>query len=93
MSLHGLEKRFGITAVHKGFITSDQLIEAMTLQIREELDQHWHRPIGQILLELGYLESPQVEEVLSVLGLKTAFLRTLTENQDKCLPQDNHVNP
>lgn len=87
MSFHGLEKRFGITAVDKGLITADQLIEAMTLQIREELAQRRHRPVGQILLELGYLDRLQVRQVLIALGLEPTFLRSLSNCQGTCLPE------
>jgi hypothetical protein len=87
MSFHGLERRFGITAVDKGLITADQLIEAMTLQIREELAHRRHRPVGHILVELGYLSRPQVREVLIALGLKPTFLRSLSKCQGTCLPE------
>ena len=87
MAFHGLERRFGITAVDKGLITADQLIEAMALQIREELALRRHRPIGRILLELGYLDSLQVKEVLTALGLTTTFLRSLSKFQGQCFPE------
>ena len=87
MSFHGLEKRFGITAVDKGLISADQLVEAMALQIREELAQRRHRPIGQILVELGYLDRRQVREVLMALGLNPPFLRSLSKSQSKRLPE------
>lgn len=57
-------KRFGVVAVEKGFITLDQLVEAMTVQIIEETEGKKHRLIGQILLSLGYLTLPQINEVM-----------------------------
>ena len=59
-----LKKRFGFMAVTKGFITLDQLIEAMKIQVREEIYSGKHRLIGEILIEMGYLNTSQVNEVL-----------------------------
>ncbi len=63
----GNVKRFGVIAVEKGFITLEQLVEAMTLQIQEETEGERHRLIGQILLSLGYLTSPQIDEVMETI--------------------------
>ncbi len=63
----GNVKRFGVIAVEKGFITLEQLVEAMTLQIQEETEGKKHRIIGQILLSLGYLTSPQIDEVMETI--------------------------
>ncbi|MBN1832508.1 MAG: hypothetical protein JW896_10395 [Deltaproteobacteria bacterium] len=60
-------KRFGVIAVEKGFITLEQLVEAMTLQIQEETEGERHRLIGQILLSLGYLTSSQIDEVMETM--------------------------
>jgi len=60
-------KRFGVIAVEKGFITLEQLVEAMTVQILEGTDGKKHRLIGQILLSLGYLTSPQIDEVMETM--------------------------
>ncbi|MBW1703876.1 MAG: hypothetical protein JRJ86_01765 [Deltaproteobacteria bacterium] len=51
MDIEHLEKRFGIAAVEKGFITSDQVVEALTIQVAEDLSIGTHRVIGKILLE------------------------------------------
>jgi hypothetical protein len=69
MSLQYLERRFGITAVKKGFITADQLIEALSIQIIEELEDSEHRLIGEILFEKRYLTAAQIKEVLGSLGI------------------------
>jgi len=63
----GKIKRFGVIAVEKGFITLEQLVEAMTIQILEETEGEKHRLIGQILLSLGYLTSPQIDEVMETM--------------------------
>jgi len=61
------ELRFGTVAVEKGFITSDQLIEAMLTQIVEDVEKKKHRLIGQILVDLGYMTPAKVDEVLEEL--------------------------
>ena len=45
-------KRFGFMAVEMGFITLDQIIEAMKIQVKEDLANQKHRLIGQILVDL-----------------------------------------
>jgi hypothetical protein len=63
----GNAKRFGAVAVEMGFITVEQLLEAMTLQIQEGIEGKKHRLIGQILLSLGYMTSSQIDDVMESL--------------------------
>lgn len=74
MFLQNLERRFGIAAVQKGFITADQLIEALSIQVMEELEESEHRLIGQILFEKDYMTAVQIKEVLAFLGIKSNFI-------------------
>jgi len=69
MSEGMLDKRFGAVAIDKGFITLENLIEAMKIQIFENLDGSDHRLIGQILWEEGYIDSEQINEVLRSMGI------------------------
>ncbi|MFO7962745.1 MAG: hypothetical protein R6U50_02380 [Desulfobacterales bacterium] len=62
-----IEPRFGDIAISKGFITPDQLIKGMIIQIREELEKKKRRPIGEILIDIGYMSTLQVEETLILL--------------------------
>ena len=62
------ENRFGVVAVKSGFITSEQLIEALTIQVLEELKGDKRRLIGKILYEKGYLTMPQIAEVLVIMS-------------------------
>ena len=64
MSVEKFDKRFGVVAVEKGFITPEQLIEAMKIQIMEEIENSKHQLIGEILWDKGYLTKLQVNEVL-----------------------------
>ena len=59
--------RFGVVAVEKGFITPDQLFEALKVQVREDLESETHRLVGEILLEQGAITPEQKDEVLEVL--------------------------
>ena len=56
--------RFGMVAVEKGFISGHQLVEATVTQVREDVEGKPHRPIGEILVELGYMRPSQVQVVL-----------------------------
>lgn len=69
MSESKLDKRFGSVAIDKGFITLEHLIEAMKIQILENLDSSDHRLIGQILWEKGYITTEQINEVLKTMGI------------------------
>jgi hypothetical protein len=64
-----LDKRFGALAIEKGFITLEHLVEAMNIQIRENLESSSHRLIGQILWEKGYIDTKQINEVLESMGV------------------------
>jgi predicted metal-dependent hydrolase len=64
MTVEVHDKRFGVIAVEKGFITKEQLFEALKIQIEEELQNKQHNLIGLILIELGYLTHDQADEIL-----------------------------
>jgi hypothetical protein len=67
MGTEFLDKRFGVIAVEKGFITKDQLFEALKVQITEELEKKEHRLIGRILYDLELLTLSQIDEVLDTI--------------------------
>ena len=67
MAIEEYEKRFGAIAVEQGYISLEQLLEAMKVQVTEDIEKKKHRPIGQILFELGYMSDSQIEEVLDVV--------------------------
>jgi hypothetical protein len=69
MSEGMLDKRFGAVAIDKGFISLEQLFEAMKIQISENMEGAEHRLIGQILWEKGYISSDQINEVLKSMGI------------------------
>ena len=67
MGTEFLDKRFGVTAVEKGFITKDQHFEALKIQITEEIEKNEHRLIGRILYDLELLTLSQIDEVLDTI--------------------------
>ena len=61
------EKRFGVIALDKGFITADDLIRALTIQANENIKKGRHRLIGEILLGMDLMSAKQIEEVVSTI--------------------------
>lgn len=68
METQHLEKRFGVIAIEKGFITPEQLVEALKIQIMEDVEKGKHRLIGRIILEQGIMSLDQIDAVLDTLG-------------------------
>jgi hypothetical protein len=58
------QQRFGMVAIRKEFITLHQLVEAMTIQVREDVEGKPHRRIGEILTDLGHMTPSQIQVVL-----------------------------
>ena len=69
MSIEKLDKRFGTIAIEKGFISPDHLVDALKIQVIEDLEDIQHRLIGQILLEKGYITNMQISEVLKSMSI------------------------
>ena len=67
MTTEDNEMRFGIIAVDKGFVTVEQVINALEIQVKEDLSSGKHQKIGMILLEQGDMTIIQVDEVLREL--------------------------
>ena len=61
------ERRFGNIAIKKGFITSDDLSEALKVQVQEEFEFEDRRLIGQILYGLNKMTVDQIKAVLAEL--------------------------
>ena len=58
------EKRFGIIAIEKGFITQEDLILALTTQIREDIEYGAHRLVGELFFDLKIMDENQIDEVV-----------------------------
>jgi hypothetical protein len=75
MEAEHLEKRFGVLAVERGFVRADHVIEALRIQVTEDIDKGEHRLIGRILLEQGLLTLSQIDEVLDSMGKNLPLLK------------------
>jgi hypothetical protein len=67
------KKRFGATAVEKGFLTIEQLVDALKIQAIEEIEKGKHRLIGTILFELGHMSIPQINEVFEPMTIPSGY--------------------
>jgi len=73
MILAELEMRFGTTAIGRGFITSQQLAEALGSQARDDLAGAKHRLIDKMLFDLGFVTLTQIEEIFVSMRLPSGF--------------------
>jgi hypothetical protein len=58
------EIRFGLIAIMKGFISQEDLVKALGLQVLQEVEHGVHRAIGKLLMDQGIMSTDQVEEAL-----------------------------
>ena len=63
-----IQRRFAMIAIEKGYITKEQIIEALTTQITQELEKKKQQRIGTILLSKGYMTQEQIDEVAKSLS-------------------------
>ena len=59
--------RFGIIAVNKGFVTAEQLKEALIEQADDNISNRPHRLLGRIFFEKGWITDEQIDAVLNDL--------------------------
>ena len=63
------EKRFGIVALEKGFVTADELIHALKIQVQEDIEMGHHRLIGKIFHDQGIMSGKQIGQLLKEILL------------------------
>ena len=59
-----MKKRFGALALNEGFVNVEQIIEALSIQLKENIETKKNRPIGEILVQLGYINTKELKELL-----------------------------
>lgn len=59
--------RFGMVAVDKGFVKTEDVIKALETQYKENVFSEKHRLIGEILNDQGLMTTEQIDEVLQIL--------------------------
>lgn len=70
-------RRFGQVAVERGFITPEQLKEALAEQVDDDLNKKRHRLLGEILFDKNWMTANQVEAVLDeTLGFPAKECKT-----------------
>ncbi len=68
------QKRFGTIAVDKGYISEDQLIQALEMQAKENVTEGKHRLLGQIFVDEGLLTNEQVDEILETMNQRIVYM-------------------
>jgi len=68
------EKRFGLIAIEMGYISIDDLIRAIKIQVEEDVANKPHRLIGEILLDMNCLTATHIQEILDSVFKKQAVL-------------------
>jgi len=63
------EKRFGIIAIEKGFISQEELVYALTIQVREDIESGIHRLVGELFFDLKIMDANEIEEVVKEITL------------------------
>jgi hypothetical protein len=63
-----LKRRFGAIAIRKGFITKEQFMAAMAMQIENDLKGKQPKLIGSVLTDLGYMTAEQVGQVIGSMA-------------------------
>ncbi len=64
------EKRFGIISIDKGFITAEDLVKGLTVQVGEDARKIPHRLLGEIFFAMGLMTDKQIDEVLGSIFRK-----------------------
>lgn len=75
METQHLEKRFGVIAIESGYVTPREFVDALKIQVLEDIEKGQHRLIGRILLEQGVMTLEQINRVLGKLGKGLPLLK------------------
>lgn len=57
-------KRFGQISIEKGYVSPEQLKEALSEQVDDDLENRPHRLLGAIFFTRNWMSAKQIEEVL-----------------------------
>lgn len=58
-------KRFGQIATEKGYVTPEQLKEALSEQVDDDLANRPHRLLGAIFFMRNWMDAKQIETVMN----------------------------
>lgn len=65
---YGCDARFGKTAFKQGYITINQLKEALCEQVEDDLADIPHRLLGEIMIGKKWMTLEQIENVLTEMS-------------------------
>jgi hypothetical protein len=68
-----MAKRFGSTAIERGFISRDQCRKALQIQAEEIKEKGKHRLLGKILMDMKLLTQRQIDDVLNTMTLAMSY--------------------
>ena len=68
-----MARRFGSTAIDRGFISKDQCVRALEIQVEESKEKGKHRLLGKILMDMKLLTQRQIDEVLNTMTLAMSY--------------------
>lgn len=68
VAMNSLEKSFGKRALQKGYITTDQLQDALKVRMKELNGNGSHRFLHTIMLSLDYVTHDQVENIIKEIN-------------------------
>jgi hypothetical protein len=61
--------RFGSIAYHQGYVSKEQIQQALAEQVEDNLSKRPHRLLGTILREKGWLTKEQEKSILDEMGV------------------------
>lgn len=61
--------RFGSIAYQRGYLTKEQIQEALAEQVEDNLSGKPHRLLGKIFREKGWLTEEQEKSILADMGM------------------------
>jgi len=85
------EKLFGIISMEKGFITPDDLINALMIQTKDQAKNGEQRFFREIFLDQNIMSVKQVVEVCKVIFQNSSTISTV--NMDYLTPTLKNINP
>ena len=59
--------RFGQISVESGYVTPEQVKQALLEQVEDDIAHRPHRLLGEIMLAKGWMTSNQIKKVLNKL--------------------------
>ena len=69
--LTDLHTRYVEAFYQEGFVTQEQVSKVLGVQVEENVLTEKHRATGKIMVDMGFMNTSQVDEVLEQMSKKT----------------------